>query len=80
MNFYSNPGSLLRSYGNQGNNQQGDLNTNTNGYNYSQTEDENYDNEPPLLEELGVNFEHIWKKTQAVMYPTKVISALRTSS
>ena len=50
------------------------MNSNTNGYNYSRSEDENYDNEPPLLEELGVNFEHIWKKTQAVMYPTKVFN------
>mmetsp|Transcript_2445 Transcript_2445/g.3395 ORF Transcript_2445/g.3395 Transcript_2445/m.3395 type:complete len:313 (+) Transcript_2445:18-956(+) len=64
-------GSLLRSYGNQNN--PGEFNNMNNGYNYSQSEDENYDNEPPLLEELGVNFEHIWKKTQAVMYPTKQI-------
>ena len=23
-----------------------------------------FDNEPPLLEELGINFEHIWAKTR----------------
>ena len=30
-----------------------------------------YDNEPPLLEELGIRFDHIWSKTQAVVNPTK---------
>ncbi|KAI0129655.1 putative Golgi membrane protein [Xylariales sp. AK1849] len=30
---------------------------------------EGYDNEPPLLEELGVNFNHIQKKTLAVLNP-----------
>eukprot|EP00428_Durinskia_dybowskii_P062651 CAMPEP_0170390184 /NCGR_PEP_ID=MMETSP0117_2-20130122/19009_1 /TAXON_ID=400756 /ORGANISM="Durinskia baltica, Strain CSIRO CS-38" /LENGTH=229 /DNA_ID=CAMNT_0010646209 /DNA_START=28 /DNA_END=714 /DNA_ORIENTATION=- len=34
-----------------------------------------YDNEPPLLEELGINFDHIWAKTQAVLIPTKQINA-----
>lgn len=32
-----------------------------------------YENEPPLLEELGIHFDHIWAKTQAVLIPTKVI-------
>jgi hypothetical protein len=36
--------------------------------------DEDYDNEPPLLEELGIRFDHIWTKTQAVVNP---ISKLR---
>lgn len=36
-------------------------------------DEENYDNEPPLLEELGVNFDHIWSKTKAVMYPADVM-------
>jgi hypothetical protein len=30
--------------------------------------DEDYDNEPPLLEELGIRFDHIWAKTQ-VTFP-----------
>ena len=30
------------------------------------TEDD-YDNEPPLLEELGIRFDHIWSKTHAVI-------------
>ncbi|KAH8666489.1 hypothetical protein BX600DRAFT_549561 [Xylariales sp. PMI_506] len=30
---------------------------------------EGYENEPPLLEELGVNFDHIQKKTLAVLNP-----------
>ncbi|CAM9586323.1 unnamed protein product [Chrysoparadoxa australica] len=29
--------------------------------------------EPPLLEELGINFEHIWAKTYAVMVPNRAI-------
>lgn len=34
--------------------------------------DDDYDNELPLLEELGIRFDHIWSKTQAVINPTKV--------
>lgn len=30
---------------------------------------EDYDNEPPLLEELGVNFPQIYSKSQAVLFP-----------
>ncbi|OQR91251.1 hypothetical protein THRCLA_09057 [Thraustotheca clavata] len=36
--------------------------------------EEDYDNEPPLLEELGVNFNHIWTKTLSVLLPTKQIN------
>lgn len=32
---------------------------------------ENYDDEPPLLEELGINFDHILQKTVAVLNPLK---------
>lgn len=35
---------------------------------------EDYSNELPLLEELGIRFDHIWSKTQAVILPTKTIS------
>ncbi|UJR26507.1 hypothetical protein I4U23_007834 [Adineta vaga] len=35
----------------------------------SSTLDEIENNEPPLLEELGINFEHIFKKTKAVLNP-----------
>ncbi|CAE7830757.1 yipf5 [Symbiodinium microadriaticum] len=35
--------------------------------------DENYEAEPPLLEELGIRFDHIWTKTQAVLVPNKEI-------
>ena len=31
-----------------------------------------YANELPLFEELGIRFDHIWSKTQAVILPTKV--------
>mmetsp|Transcript_14497 Transcript_14497/g.25986 ORF Transcript_14497/g.25986 Transcript_14497/m.25986 type:complete len:314 (+) Transcript_14497:242-1183(+) len=33
----------------------------------------NYDDEPPLLEELGINFDHIKTKTIAVLIPTRAI-------
>ena len=33
---------------------------------------EDFDNEPPLLEELGIRMDHIWNKTQAVIHPKKV--------
>lgn len=36
--------------------------------------DEDYSNEPPLLEELGIHFDHIWMKTQSVLIPTKPIT------
>ncbi|PAV68703.1 hypothetical protein WR25_15134 isoform A [Diploscapter pachys] len=36
---------------------------------------EDYDNEPPLLEELGINFSHIREKTVAVLNPTGTASA-----
>ncbi|CAL8275971.1 protein YIPF5 isoform X1 [Gadus morhua] len=31
-----------------------------------------FDDEPPLLEELGINFDHIWQKTLTVLHPMKV--------
>jgi hypothetical protein len=46
--------------------QQGFMNTNQQIY------EDDYENEPPLLEELGIHFDHIWMKTEAVMNPTKV--------
>lgn len=33
------------------------------------TYDGGFEDEPPLLEELGINFDHIWKKTLAVLNP-----------
>ncbi|NP_001032310.2 protein YIPF5-like isoform X1 [Danio rerio] len=32
---------------------------------------DSYEDEPPLLEELGINFEHIWQKTLTVLNPLK---------
>ena len=40
--------------------------------NHASGDDDDYENEPPLLEELGIRFDHIWSKTQAVINPTKV--------
>ena len=31
----------------------------------------NFDDEPPLLEELGINFDNVWKKTLYVLIPRK---------
>lgn len=36
--------------------------------NYSST---SFEDEPPLLEELGINFDHIWEKTKSVLNPFK---------
>ncbi|XP_007890892.1 protein YIPF5 [Callorhinchus milii] len=33
--------------------------------------DADFDDEPPLLEELGINFDHIWQKTLTVLNPMK---------
>ncbi|XP_018419987.1 PREDICTED: protein YIPF7 [Nanorana parkeri] len=32
---------------------------------------DNFEDEPPLLEELGINFNHIWQKTLTVLKPWK---------
>jgi protein YIPF5/7 len=37
-------------------------------------DEDNYEDEPPLLEELGIRFDHIWSKTQAVVNPTQRLS------
>jgi len=34
-----------------------------------------FDDEPPLLEELGINFDHIYRKTRAVLNPFTVTEA-----
>ncbi|KAG7458987.1 hypothetical protein MATL_G00226460 [Megalops atlanticus] len=35
------------------------------------TATETFEDEPPLLEELGINFDHIWQKTLTVLNPFK---------
>ncbi|XP_056445905.1 protein YIPF7-like isoform X1 [Gadus chalcogrammus] len=35
------------------------------------TDTDYYEEEPPLLEELGINFDHIWQKTMTVLNPFK---------
>lgn len=37
--------------------------------------EEDYSNEPPLIEELGINFAHIWMKTKTIILPIKVCSS-----
>ncbi|KAK0411014.1 hypothetical protein QR680_005432 [Steinernema hermaphroditum] len=39
------------------------------------TVEEDFENEPPLLEELGINFDHIQQKTLAVLNPLGAASA-----
>ena len=46
-----------------------DANNNNNNMTASPQYEEDYDNEPPLLEELGVNFPHIYSKSRAVVFP-----------
>ncbi|XP_053433598.1 protein YIPF7 isoform X1 [Nycticebus coucang] len=39
---------------------------------YSQSSHiDSFDEEPPLLEELGINFDHIWQKTLTVLNPLR---------
>jgi hypothetical protein len=51
----------------------GDLSTSAAVGSSSLSSYDDFENEPPLLEELGVRFDHIFNKTQAVVNPTKVI-------
>ncbi|XP_076992883.1 protein YIPF7 [Tamandua tetradactyla] len=44
--------------------------TNVDSYSQSPYID-SFDEEPPLLEELGINFDHIWQKTLTVLNPLK---------
>jgi len=45
--------------------------SNTNYAETTQSGGDNYDDEPPLMEELGINFDHIMQKTAAVLNPLK---------
>uniref|UniRef100_A0A7S2P342 Protein YIPF n=1 Tax=Skeletonema marinoi TaxID=267567 RepID=A0A7S2P342_9STRA len=49
--------------------QQQENNNNNNMTSIYNNYDEDYENEPPLLEELGVNFPHIYSKSRAVLFP-----------
>jgi hypothetical protein len=37
-------------------------------------QEEDYSSEPPLLEEIGIRFDHVWEKTQAVILINRVSS------
>ena len=50
----------------------GDEELNTSNAQYVE---DDMDNEPPLLEELGINFDHIILKTKAVLYPNRTLEA-----
>ena len=32
----------------------------------------NFEDEPPFLEELGINFDHTWQKTLTMLHPLKI--------
>ncbi|XP_071087386.1 protein YIPF5-like [Haliotis cracherodii] len=38
---------------------------------FNETTSDNFEDEPPLMEELGINFDHIIQKTTAVLNPLK---------
>lgn len=44
--------------------------------NYTTQDYDDYDNEPPLLEELGINLGFVWLKFLIVMFPNKDIQTL----
>lgn len=61
--------SLFSLTGNQSSNSHTDATTTTTTTYVNDIQDEN---EPPLLEELGINLDHIWLKTKAVVLPFKL--------
>jgi len=76
--FFDNGQSYYSSsYDNNDISSKGYYNTNTDlssNHAYGHAIDDGED-DLPLLEELGINFDHIYMKTQAVLYPTKKLSA-----
>lgn len=84
--WYSNSGSQLGSpektqqqqkqmlnYSNESFSNPIDLNTRYSGR--FDVQEEDYSTEPPLLEEIGIRFDHIWEKTQAVILLNKVCNS-----
>ncbi len=57
----------LGTMGGNNNNSSSSSSTNNSGLSLSGGVD--YDSEPPLLEELGINFSEIWSRTLAVSFP-----------
>jgi len=47
-----------------------------NQYSATNDDDSDIENEPPLLEELEINFDHIWQKTKYVIWPFRQWSSL----
>mmetsp|Transcript_23821 Transcript_23821/g.39770 ORF Transcript_23821/g.39770 Transcript_23821/m.39770 type:complete len:270 (-) Transcript_23821:226-1035(-) len=68
-NNYGNSNSSSNNYGAGGKVSNDDVNRSL------LQDEEDYSNEPPLLEELGIHFDHILLKTQAVLNPHKQIHA-----
>ena len=66
-------------YGGQGQQQYGSGDMDTMNSKYGSKSiygDDDYDNEPPLLEELGINLQFVWLKFLIVMFPQKDIQTL----
>jgi len=68
QNMYSNQGGFVPVSSNQA--YTGSILTPEPMQNYDLPAEDDYENEPPLLEELGINFDHIKQKTIAVLNPT----------
>ena len=60
---------------NSNNNNNHNDNNNNNNMNANCLPEDDYENEPPLLEELGINLPHIREKTLAVLNPMKPVDA-----
>lgn len=61
----NNSNNNMNSYSNYNMNDNNNNNTRYSGRFDLQEDD--YENEPPLLEEIGIRFDHIWDKTRAVI-------------
>lgn len=66
--WLANPNATASNVGNFSLPQEGNANNPSSLY-----DEDDFSNEPPLLEELGIHFDHIWVKTQSVLNPMKKI-------
>lgn len=74
QNTPMNPNSLASSKAKTSDNFDTSMNMNAGAY-YDPYDEEDYDNEPPLLEELGVNFANIKDRVFAVLNPRQTMDS-----
>ncbi len=75
--YYNQGGAQATNYGAQQQYGGGDMDTMNSKYGGKSIHgDEDYDNEPPLLEELGINLQFVWLKFLIVMFPQKDLQTL----